>query len=111
MANLPAANMMHRKTRTIVSVLAVAVQVAMVMVLVGLANGTLGGIAQRLENVGGDVLFRPPDASLILGARAAVMPVKFIEVMQRDVQEVAQVTPVLNWHVSMIKGQTQALNL
>jgi len=111
MANLPAANMMHRKTRTIVSVLAVAVQVAMVMVLVGLANGTLGGIAQRLENVGADVLFQPPDASLILGATAAVMPVKFIEVMQREVQQVAQVTPVLNWHVSMIKGQSQALNL
>ena len=48
MANLAAANVMHRKTRTAVSVLAVAMEVAMVMLLVGLANGTLGDIADRL---------------------------------------------------------------
>jgi putative ABC transport system permease protein len=111
MANLAAANMMHRKTRTLVSVLAVAVEVAMVMVLVGLANGTLGDIANRLENVGADVLFQPPDASLILGATSAVMPIKFIEIMKREVPEVAEVTPVLNWHVSKIKGNTQAVNM
>ena len=38
MANLPAANVMHRKTRTAVSVLAVAMEVAMVMILVGLGR-------------------------------------------------------------------------
>ena len=84
MANLAAANVMHRKTRTAVSVLAVAMEVAMVMVLVGMANGTLGEIANRLENVGADVLFQPPDASFILGATSAVMPVKYIEIIKRD---------------------------
>ena len=74
MANLAAANVMHRKTRTAVSVLAVAMEVAMVMLLVGMANGTLGDIADRLQNVGADVLFQPPDASLLLGATSAVMP-------------------------------------
>ena len=82
MANLAAANVMHRKTRTAVSVLAVAMEVAMVMILVGMANGTLGDIADRLQNVGADVLFQPPDASLILGATSAVMPVKFVDLMQ-----------------------------
>jgi len=110
MANLPAANMMHRKTRTLVSVLAVAVEVAMVMLLVGLANGTLDGIAQRLENVGADVLLQPPDASLILGATTAVMPVKFIDLMKK-IPDVVEVTPVLNWHISRIKGRVQAINL
>jgi len=66
MANLAAANVMHRKTRTAVSVLAVAMEVAMVMILVGLANGTLGDIAERLQNVGADVLFI---LALIEGAR------------------------------------------
>lgn len=114
MANLAAANMMHRKTRTLVSVLAVAVEVAMVMVLVGLANGTLDDIAHRLENVGADVLFQPPDASLILGATSAVMPVKFIEVMKRDVPGVREATGVLNWHISRLRGgsgDSRALNL
>ena len=110
MANLAAANVMHRKTRTAVSVLAVAVQVAMVMILVGMANGTLGDIAERLQHVGADVLFQPPDASLILGATSAVMPMKYIEIM-KQVEGVVDVTPVLNWHVSKIKGESKAVNL
>lgn len=110
MANLAAANVMHRKTRTAVSVLAVAMEVAMVMLLVGMANGTLGDIAERLQNVGADVLFQPPDASLILGATSAVMPVRFIELI-KQVPGVREVTPVLNWHVSQIKSESRAVNL
>ncbi len=110
MANLAAANVMHRKTRTAVSVFAVAMEVAMVMLLVGMANGTLGDISDRLQNVGADVLLQPPDASLILGATSAVMPVKFIELM-KQVPGVTEVAPVLNWHVSQIKGESRAVNL
>jgi putative ABC transport system permease protein len=110
MANLAAANVMHRKTRTAVSVLAVAMEVAMVMLLVGMANGTLGDIADRLQNVGADVLFQPPDASLLLGATSAVMPLKYAEIM-KGVDGVTEVTPVLNWHVSNIKGESRAVNL
>ena len=111
MANLAAANVMHRKTRTAVSVLAVAMEVAMVMVLVGLANGTLNEIANRLESVGADVLFQPPDASFLLGSTSAVMPVKYIEIMKRDVPGVVEATPVLNWLVGNIKGEPRAVNL
>src|SRR4029079_5489357 len=107
MANLPAANVMHRKTRTAVSVLAVGMEVAMVMILVGLANGTLGDIAERLQNVGADVLFQPPDASLILGATSAVMPMKYIEIM-KQVDGVKEVAPVLNWLVAKIPGASRA---
>jgi putative ABC transport system permease protein len=110
MANLPAANVMHRKTRTAVSVLAVAMEVAMVMILVGLANGTLGDIAERLQNVGADVLFQPPDASLILGATSAVMPMKYIDIM-KQVDGVKEVAPVLNWLVAKIRGESRAVNL
>lgn len=110
MANLAAANVMHRKTRTAVSVLAVAVEVAMVMLLVGMANGTLGDIAERLQNVGADVLFQPPDASLILGATSAVMPMQYIPII-KQVDGVREVTPVLNWLVAKIKGESRAVNL
>jgi putative ABC transport system permease protein len=110
MANYAAANVMHRKTRTAVSVLAVAVEVAMVMLIVGMANGTLGEIAQRLQNVGADVLLQPPDASLILGTTSAVMPVKYTDLMKK-VDGVVDATPVLNWHVSRIKGETRAILL
>src|SRR5688572_33299636 len=91
MANYAAANVMHRKTRTAVSVLAVAVEVAMVMLIVGMANGTLGEIAQRLQNVGADVLVQPPDASLILGTTSAVMPVKYTDIMRSEERRVGKV--------------------
>jgi putative ABC transport system permease protein len=111
MANLAAANVMHRKTRTAVSVLAVAMEVAMVMVLVGMANGTLNEIADRLQNVGADVLFQPPDSSLLLGSTTAVMPVKYIDIMKGEVPGVKEATPVLNWLVAKIKGESRAVNL
>src|SRR6266545_2604586 len=82
----------------------------MVMLLVGMANGTLGDIAERLQNVGADVLFQPPDASLILGATSAVMPMKYVDIM-KGVDGVKEVTPVLNWHVSQVKGESKAVNL
>ncbi len=110
MANLAAANVMHRKTRTAVSVLAVAMEVAMVMLLVGMANGTLNEIADRLQKVGADVLFQPPDASFLLGATSAVMPVKYIDLM-KQVPGVAEATPVLNWLVSKIGQDPRAVNL
>jgi putative ABC transport system permease protein len=101
---------MHRKTRTAVSVLAVAMEVAMVMIMVGLANGTLGDIAERLQNVGADVLFQPPDASMILGATSAVMPMKYVDIM-KEVDGVKEVAPVLNWLVAKIRGESRAVNL
>jgi putative ABC transport system permease protein len=110
MANLAAANVVHRKTRTAVSVLAVGMEVAMVMLLVGLANGTLDDIADRLQNVGADILFQPPDSALLLGQTSAVMPVKYIDLI-REIQGVKHVTPVLNWHVARIKGEARAVNL
>src|SRR6266446_8425705 len=109
-ANLAAANVMHRKTRTAVSVMAVAMEVAMVMLLVGMANGTLNEIADRLQKVGADVLFQPPDASLILGATSAVMPMKYVDLI-KQVDGVKEVTPVFNWLVSRIKGESRAVNL
>lgn len=111
MANLAAANVMHRKTRTAVSILAVAIEVAMVMLLVGMANGTLNEIADRLQKVGADVLFQPPDASLILGATSAVMPVKYVDLMKRQVSGIDEATPVLNWLVSRIGEDPRAVNL
>jgi putative ABC transport system permease protein len=111
MANLATANVMHRKTRTGVSILAVAMEVAMVMLLVGMANGTLNEIADRLQKVGADVIFQPPDASMILGATSAVMPMKYMDLMKEQVAGVEEVTPVLNWLVSKIGDDARAVNL
>jgi len=110
MAHLAASNLVERKTRTAVAVLAVGLEVASVMLLVGLADGTLSAIAHRLESVGADALVQPPDSSLILGATSAVMPLALMDRI-RAVPRVTQVAPVLNWHVSQIRGVPERLNL
>jgi len=110
-ADLAAANMLHRRTRTVVSVLGIAIQVATVMILMGLVNGTLEGISARLESVGADALFQPPDASLILGATHAVMPADLAPVMREKVAAVREVTPILNRQISQLQGRSESVNL
>src|SRR6266568_2166550 len=71
-----AANVMHRPIRTIVSVLAVAIEVGMVMMVVGLTHGLLHDTARRVEGVGADILVQPPGASFLFGLTQAPMPIK-----------------------------------
>jgi putative ABC transport system permease protein len=70
------ANVLHRPIRTIVSVLAVAIEVAMVILVVGLCHGLVNDSAKRVEGVGADILVQPPGASMFLAMSQAPMPVK-----------------------------------
>lgn len=54
------ANLLHRPIRTLLSVLAIGVEVTMMLTLVGVSYGTLHGAARRAQGVGADVLVRPP---------------------------------------------------
>jgi putative ABC transport system permease protein len=58
-------NLAHRPVRTILSVLAIAVEVTMILTLVGVSYGTLDGTARRARGVGADIMIRPPGSSLI----------------------------------------------
>src|SRR5580698_5132514 len=58
-------NLAHRPVRTLLSILGIAVEVAMILTLVGVSYGTLDGTAQRARGVGADILFRPPGSSAI----------------------------------------------
>jgi ABC-type lipoprotein release transport system permease subunit len=74
MASLPLANIFNRKTRTTVGILAVALGVALVLVLIGLANGSLDETATRIKNVGADIIFQAPDAAAFLALSSGVLP-------------------------------------
>jgi putative ABC transport system permease protein len=58
-------NLARRPVRTILSVLAIAVEVTMILTLVGVSYGTLDGTARRARGVGADILIRPPGSSII----------------------------------------------
>jgi putative ABC transport system permease protein len=58
-------NLKHRPVRTLLGVVAIGAQVAMVLALVGVSRGVLGDMAARSKGTGADIIVRPPDSSAI----------------------------------------------
>lgn len=69
-------NVMHRPIRTVVSIVAVGVEVALVILIVGLSSGLLQETAKRIEGVGADIMLQPPSASVFLAFSGAPMPIQ-----------------------------------
>jgi putative ABC transport system permease protein len=57
-------NLKSRPVRTLVSAVAIGVQVTLVLTLVGLSRGMVGDMLQRMRGVGADIVIRPPNSSL-----------------------------------------------
>ena len=106
MANLPLSNIFSRKTRTAVGVLAVALGVALVLVMVGLARGTLDETADRIKNVGADIMFQAPDSSPFLVLNSGVLDER-LGPMLMDVPGVSAAAPVLTNRVTKLKGKNK----
>src|SRR5579883_128069 len=87
-------NILHRPIRTLVSVLAVAIEVGMVMLVVGMTHGMLHETATRVQGVGADIMVQPPGASLFFGLTQAPMPVQIGDRIEQ-IPHVLAVTPVL----------------
>ena len=76
MGELIVRNLLHRPLRTAVGVMAVAVEVALVVLIVGLTSGLLTETAKRIEGIGADIMLQPPAASIFLGFSGSPMPIK-----------------------------------
>ena len=74
------ANLAHRPVRSLLSILAIAVEVTMILTLVGVSYGTLDGTARRTRGVGADIVIRPPGSSVI-GLSTAPMSDKLVSVI------------------------------
>ncbi|MBI1356059.1 MAG: FtsX-like permease family protein [Acidobacteria bacterium] len=71
-------NLRHRRTRTVLSALAIGLGVAMMLSIVGLAEGMLDDQRDRARGVGADITILPPGMSVI-GMSSAPMPEKTVE--------------------------------
>src|ERR1700677_4885333 len=76
-------NLAHRPIRTALSVLAIAVEVTMILTLVGVSYGTLDGTARRARGVGADIMIRPPGSS-ILGLSTAPISGRLVDVVAQQ---------------------------
>ena len=94
MNKLVIANLLHRPVRSIISVLAVAIEVIMILSIVGIFMGMLNDTKQRTNGIGADLMLRPSNASTFVGVSGAPMPAKIVEVL-RKLPHVAMASPVI----------------
>ena len=94
MAEFIARNLLHRPMRTFIGVMAVAVEVALVVLIVGLTSGLLTETAKRIEGIGADLMVQPPAASVFLGFSGSPMPIKIGSKLQAQ-KYVQSVAPAL----------------
>ena len=88
------ANLLHRPVRSIISVLAVAIEVIMILSIVGIFMGILNDTKQRTNGIGADLMVRPSNASIFVGVSGAPMPDKIVDVLRR-LPHVAMASPVI----------------
>jgi putative ABC transport system permease protein len=72
------ANLSHRPVRTLLSVLAIAVEVTMILTLVGVSHGTLDSTKERARGVGADIVIRPPNSTVMSALSSSPISEKYI---------------------------------
>jgi putative ABC transport system permease protein len=88
------ANLIHRPVRSIISVFAVAIEVIMILSIVGVFMGMLNDQKQRTNGIGADLMLWPSNASYMNGVGGAPMPAKFADAI-RTLPHVTVVSPVI----------------
>jgi len=93
------AGLKARPVRTCVTVMAVSLQVALILVIVGLTTGMADDVGRRVAGIGEDIVFQPPEADVILAASDVSLDPQ-IGAKLAKVEGVKSVTPVvvrMNW--------------
>lgn len=88
------ANLVHRPFRTLISVIAVAVEVTLILLIVGLSIGMLNDAKNRQVGIGADIMVQPPGSSLLMGVSGAPVSIKVADRL-RKLDHVAAVAPVV----------------
>jgi putative ABC transport system permease protein len=88
------ANLANRPVRSIISIAAIALEVALILLIVGFSIGLLNDSRSRQAGIGADVIVLPPGASNIVGLTSSPMPVKIGDIIAK-LPHVVVVAPVL----------------
>ncbi len=97
-------NLQVRPVRTGLCVIAVAIQVVLILLIVGMINGVVTEWGQRVKGVGADLLVRPPNSSIFFSFSSASLP-ESLGAKLLQVPGVAKVSPVL------VTVQTKSLDV
>ena len=87
-------NLTHRPLRSAISIVAVALEVTLILLIVGFSLGQLNSTRDRQAGIGADVIVLPPGSSNLVGVTGAPMPVKIGDIIAK-LPHVAVVSPIL----------------
>ncbi len=87
-------NLVHRPLRSLISIVAVALEVTLILLIVGLLLGLLNDSRTRTAGIGADVIVLPPGSSFISGLTGAPMPIKIKDKLA-ELPHVRSVAPVV----------------
>lgn len=88
-------NLVHRPLRSLISVVAVAVEVTLILVIVSFALGMLRDTRERQKGIGADLMVQPPGSSFFSGISGAPVSAKVAGVLRKKVPHITAVAPVV----------------
>ena len=92
------ANLVYRPIRSVISIIAIALEVTLILLIVGLSLGILNDALARAAGIGADVIVQPPGSSFMAGISGAPVSVKVADIL-RKLPHVTAVSPVI-WQLS-----------
>lgn len=96
------ANLAHRPIRSLISIIAIALEVTLILLIVGLCYGIMNDSKNRTAGIGADVIVQPPGSSFLAGISGAPVSVKVADVLRR-MPHINVVSPVI-WQISTQGG-------
>jgi len=94
MNKLVISNLLNRPIRSIISVVAIAVEVTLILLIVGLSVGIMNDARERQVGVGADVMVQPPGSSFLAGITGSPVSIKVADKL-RTLPHVTAVAPVV----------------
>jgi putative ABC transport system permease protein len=100
-------NLVHRPVRSLISIVAIALEVTLILLIVGLCVGMLNDSRARQAGIGADVVVMPPGSAYVVGLTGAPMPIRIRDVLAK-LPHVVSVAPVVT-NVST-EGTVEVIN-
>src|SRR5437879_7317509 len=97
MNRMVVSNRVLRPILSLISVVAIALEVTLILLIVGLSYGIMNDSKNRTAGIGADVIVQPPGSSFLTGISGAPVSVKIADILRR-MPHVKVVSPVI-WQI------------
>ena len=83
MNKMVVSNLVHRPIRSVISIVAIALEVTLILLIVGLCYGLMNDSKNRSAGIGFDVIVQPPGSSFLAGISGAPVSIKVADALQK----------------------------